>query len=59
MFYFIDITEYTGVTTRHIMEQLDDGGVRSFFADESNPHYQHYLAWLKEGNIPEPWNPSN
>jgi len=26
--------------------------------DEANPDYRAYLAWLEEGNTPEPWEPS-
>ena len=26
--------------------------------DESNQHYQQYLAWVAEGNTAEEWNPN-
>ena len=40
-----------------IIQPLADGGVRTFMADEFNPDYQAYLAWVAEGNIVEEWNP--
>lgn len=33
----------------------EDGA--QFPANEANPDYRAYLAWLEEGNTPEPWNP--
>jgi hypothetical protein len=38
-----------------IIQRLADGGVRTFVADESNPDYQAYLAWVAEGNTAEEW----
>ena len=58
MFYFWDITNpMTDETQRHIMQPLEDGGVRSFPLTDDNPNTAGYLAWLAEGNTPEEWQP--
>ena len=58
MFYFLDVTSPNGNTQRHIMQPLDDGGVRSFPLTDDNPNTAAYLAWVAEGNIAEEWNPA-
>jgi len=59
MFYFFDCPEFmTGNMQRHIMQPLDDGGVRSFPLTDDNPNTAAYLAWVAEGNIAEEWNPN-
>ena len=57
MFYYLDITDYMGNTQRHIMQPLDDGGVKSFPLTDDNPNTAAYLAWVAEGNTAEEWNP--
>jgi hypothetical protein len=57
MFYYHDITDYTGNTQRHIMQPLENGGVRSFPLTDDNPNTAAYLAWVAEGNTAEEWNP--
>ena len=56
MFYFIDVPVImTNETQRHIMQRLDDGGVRSFPLTDDNPNTAGYLAWVAEGNTAEEW----
>ena len=56
MFYFLDTTNpMTDEIQRHIMQPLDDGGVRSFPLTDDNPNTAAYLAWVAEGNTAEEW----
>ena len=58
MFYYLDITNsMTNEVQRHIMQPLEDGGVRSFPLTDDNPNTVAYLAWVAEGNTAEEWNP--
>lgn len=56
MYYTLSyISPFTGEEQTHILYRLDDGGILSFPVNADNPNYQQYLAWLEEGNTPEPW----
>jgi hypothetical protein len=56
MFYYLDMTNpMTAEVQRHIMQRLDDGGVRSFMLTDDNPNTVAYLAWVAEGNTAEEW----
>jgi len=40
-----------------IVQPLNDGNVLMHPIAEDNSGYRDYLAWLAEGNTPEPWQP--
>jgi hypothetical protein len=56
MFYYLDLTNpITDETQRHIIQRLDDGGVRSFPLTDDNPNTAGYIAWVAEGNTAGEW----
>lgn len=48
----------TGANNKIVVLSNDDGSTLWIPMDEANSDYQRYLAWLEEGNTPEPWEPS-
>jgi hypothetical protein len=54
MYYFIDVESY-GDVQRHIIHKLSENSFVSFPMTSDNPNMVSYLAWLAEGNTPEPW----
>jgi len=54
MSYKMNYQIMTNVDEQEVIIKTDENGVVSmFFADESNPDYQAYLAWVAEGNEAE------
>ena len=60
MFYYLDLTKnpITGKVQRHILQRLEDGGIRSFPLTDDNPNKAAYDAWVAEGNTAEEWSPN-
>ena len=50
----LTITSFDGTTQQHIIKDNDNGNFTSFPLDENNPNYEEYLAWVAEGNEPDP-----
>ena len=55
--YQIVETEYFGNTSQSISKLIDGVVVMSIPPINDNTYYQEYLAWLAEGNTPEPCGP--
>jgi len=48
----------TTIAGKLCVRQTSNDGIISFIPeDDANMDYQEYLAWLAEGNTPEPWQP--
>ena len=59
MFYFFDVADIRSVgdVQRHIMQLMQDGGVRSFPLTDDNPNKVAYDAWVAEGNTATEYSP--
>lgn len=46
-------------TDKEMIVFVGDGFLTWIPAEPANADYQRYLAWLEEGNTPEPWQPES
>lgn len=59
MFKFQIVPAQPPLTSRDsiLRTNLHTGEIACIPMSEENTDYQAYMAWLAEGNTPEPWNP--
>lgn len=57
MRYRIIETDNLGVVNTTVCIMNDDDSYTAFQLTDDNPNTAAYLAWLAEGNTPEPWQP--
>jgi hypothetical protein len=57
MFHYLDITSTDGTVRRHIIEPLDDGGLKSWPLSDENPNKIGLDEWLAKGNTLTEWTP--